>query len=361
MRILFNGLQADNRSGTGRYAIELAAALYERAAAEVIFLWPERVAPPFPETPDRLLRGPASTGRRLLLEQSGMVALCRGIGADMVHYPASVGPLRASMPVVLTVHDLCCQRHPEWFSYSRVLYYRAFMGPSIRRAARIIADSKAAAADIVSYLGIPESRIDVAPLGVSAAFQPASAEAREMVRRCYNLPERFFLFLGTLEPRKNLPRVVAAWSRIADHAPDLVIAGRVGWKTDAKLFNDAPRGIHCLGHVPQDHLPALYSAATAFVWPSLMEGFGLPPLEAMACGAPVVTSNTSSLPEVVGNAALTVDPMDVSAIAEAMEAVALDGELRERLRQAGFHQAARFTWEAAATATLAAYDKAAQE
>lgn len=363
MRVLYHGLQADNRSGTGRYTIELVKALATlENAPHLTCLWPDALEVPITGKNIDWVRCPGGFIRRFCREQWGTARLAKQYGADVVHFPASVAASAGTVPMVVTVHDLCYRTHPEWFSHSRALYYRAFVGRGIRSAAHIIVDSQATAADVKRFHGIPESRIDVVPLGVDACFQPAGTEARERVRREYGLPGSYVLFVGTLEPRKNLARLLEAWTLLGDTVPDLVIAGRVGWKTDLERLVPSEgrmrRKLHCLGHVPQDLLPALYSEAVAFVWPSLMEGFGLPPLEAMACGAPVITSNTSSMPEVVGNAAITVDPYDVHAIAEAMQRIATDEALRLSLREAGRGRAANFTWERTAQMTRAAYERA---
>ena len=363
MRVLYHGLQAANRSGTGRYTVELMKALATlEGAPQLTCLWPDAIEVPLTNKNVDWVRCRGGFLRRFCREQWGSGHMAKQYGADVVHFPASVAASAGTVPMVVTVHDLCYRTHPEWFSHSRALYYRAFVGRGIHSAARIIADSRATAEDVMRFHRIPESRIDVVPLGVDARFQPAGAEARERVRREYGLPEMYLLFVGTLEPRKNLSRVLEAWTLLGDTIPDLVIAGRVGWKTDLERLvpeeGRMRRKLHCLGHVAQDLLPALYSEATAFVWPSLMEGFGLPPLEAMACGTPVITSNTSSMPEVVGDAAITVDPCDVHALAEAMRSVAEDEGLRLSLRETGRARAAIFTWERTAAMTRAAYERA---
>jgi len=227
-------------------------------------------------------------------------------------------------------------------------------------ATRIITDSQATAADLHGMLGIPQDRIDVIPLGVDEAYRPVSPQDAAAVRSKYSLPESYFLYLGTLEPRKNLVRLIEAWSRIADACPhDLVIAGREGWKMRhirrAVAASSQPSRIHRPGFIAHGDLPAMIGAAAAFVWPSLCEGFGLPPLEAMACGVPVLTSNISSLPEVVGDAALLVNPHHVEAIAEGMLQLAEDVPLRNALKARGLERAAGFTWRRTAEATIKTY------
>ena len=289
---------------------------------------------------------------------------------DILHYPASFTRLMGGAPsketkVVLTVHDVSFLREPRWFRSDRSIYYRLMIRRSASRATRILADSEATGRDLQELIRIESSKIDVTPLGVDARFQPATEADIMRVREIYDLPETFFLYVGTLEPRKNLPRVIGAFDRIAtkcDH--DLVIAGRDGWKF-AGIYDAAANArhsarIHFIGFVDDSLLPALFSAASVFVWPSLWEGFGLPPLEAMACGTPVVTSNTSSLPEVVGDAALRVQPEDVEAISEAMRSLTDDAELCASLRQRGMERASKFTWQRTAKLTYEAYCRACE-
>lgn len=364
MIVLLNALQAGNRSGTGRYSIELARWLPELARdIAVRVLWPAHV--PLP-TGARgfedafVLRGAAHPLERLYRDQVAMRSECARARADLVHYPASVGSLRASERQVITVHDLSFLHAPEWFAPGRAAYYGFAIGRSARLARRVIADSEATAGDLREKLGVPADRIDVVPLGVSERFRPAEPAASSSVRARYRLPERFFLYAGTVEPRKNLVRVIEAWSRVADAcAVDLAIAGRDGWKHApvSRAIAQAKCGarIHRIGYVEEEDFPALLSAADAFVWPSLWEGFGLPPLEAMACGTPVLTSRVSSLPEVVGDAALLVDPNDTAAIAANLLRLAEDDTLRARLRVLGLERAAGYSWRATAQHVLETY------
>ncbi len=361
MQMLINGLQAGNRSGTGRYTVELVHALLKLDIRyELILIWPDRITPPPPHDGLTVIKRPTSIGRRILFDQLGLPELRRRYAPQVVHYPANIGPLFHQPGVVLTVHDLSFVRHPEWFRPERAAYYRFAVRRSARLAQRILADSRATAEDLQGFWNIPAEKIDVVPLGVSPHFQPASLEEQARVRRQYGLDTNFFLYYGTVEPRKNLPRLLAAWNRVADQIPHtLVIAGRTGWKNVAlqKQLQQMkhPDRIQFTDYIPQRDLPAVISSAHAFVWPSLFEGFGLPPLEAMACGIPVLTSTTSSLPEVTGDAALLVDPTSVEAIADGMLQLAQDHVLCEGLREKGKKRAAKFTWQRTAQQTLAAY------
>ncbi|MCX5759605.1 MAG: glycosyltransferase family 1 protein, partial [Candidatus Hydrogenedentes bacterium] len=341
VRVVLNALQAGNRSGTGRYAAELARRLPGRADdIEVRVLWPKHVPLPPASIPDAFeLVDARNPFMRVYADQFHARAYARRFNADLIHYPANIGPLLpadAGLATVLTIHDLTYFRHPEWYRRNRAADYRLATRLSVRRARTLIADSQATADDCRAFLGVSEDSVAVIPLGVGDEFHPADAEQQAAVRAWYHLPERFILYVGTLEPRKNLVRLIHAWERIADACPyDLVLAGRDGWKVKpiraAVAGSLCAKRIHFPGFVANDDLPALISAARVFAWPSLYEGFGLPPLEAMACGTPVVTSNRSSLPEVVADAALQVDPEDVAALAAALLETATDDSLRARL------------------------------
>lgn len=366
MLVLLNALQAGNRSGTGVYTARLVQHLPGLAQdIDIAVIWPRHIPRPRFDYPVRqafLPRDGRSGLRRILYDQIGIRRECRRLRANLVHYPANVGNLFETPRAVLTVHDLSFLRNPAWFRWERAMYYRHAVKRSVRSAERIIADSYATAVDLQDMLGVPRDRIDVIPLGVDDAFQPVSPDEVAAVRHKYGLPPSFFLYYGTLEPRKNLPRLIEAWSAIAGECPqDLVIAGREGWQVGS--IRKAAEGsayasrIHFVGFIPREELPALIGTAHAFVWPSLWEGFGLPPLEAMACGVPVLTSNVSSMPEVMGDAALLVDPADVKTLATGMGRLAADDTLRVELKAKGLARAAQFTWERTAERTLAVYRK----
>lgn len=362
MRILLHGLLAGNRSGTGRYITELLRAFsYQDHGPEVVCLWPKHVPAPSQDVEASLVRVSDAFPVRFWTEQCLSPRYARSYSVDLVHFPAGIAGRCGKIPSVVTVHDLCGLLHPEWFPTSRVWYYRLFMGSSIYKADHLITDSQAVADDIIDRFGIDPSKISVVPLGVNPNFRPASEAQKEHVRNYYKLPPNFFLFVGTLEPRKNLRRLVQAWSLIPNDRPDLVIAGREGWKTSVDelrlLASYQAQRLHFIGHVADDVLPALISAATAFVWPSLMEGFGLPPLEAMACGTPVITSNTSCLPETVGEAAILVNPLDTEALASAMRQITEDSSLHVSLSKTGINHAAGFTWQRTAALTFQCYCK----
>jgi len=233
-----------------------------------------------------------------------------------------------------------------------------------------VADSNATRADLVRHYGVAESKVHVVHLGRDESLAPVhDPQVRAAARVHAGIGERYLFYVGTLQPRKNLSRVVQAFARLAGapgmHDVQLVLAGKRGWLYD-ELFAEVERcglGGRVLfpGYVDGADLPALYGGALGFVYPSLYEGFGIPVLEAQACGVPVMTSNNSSLPEVAGDAALLVDPTDVDAIAEAMRRLATDDALRAELVQRGFENVKRFSWEKCARETLAVLESVGED
>ena len=269
-------------------------------------------------------------------------------------------PLRG-IPTVLTVHDLIFRRYPAHHKRLNRWYLNATMPLFCRRAGHIITVSEQSRRDVIAAYGIPAEKITVVYEAADPRFCPQPAEAIATVRGCYNLPGRYLLFVGTIEPRKNLGRLLVAFERLyaAGLTDALVIVGKHGWLYDdffARLKNSPARqAVIFPGFVPDADLPAVYAGAQALAFPSEFEGFGLPVLEAMACGTPVVCSNTSSLPEVAGGAALLVDPLDADALTDALRRVLSDPTLATDLSVRGIAQAGRFSWERAAQETLAVY------
>jgi glycosyltransferase involved in cell wall biosynthesis len=283
---------------------------------------------------------------------------------DILHAPDFVlPPTRAR--TLLTVHDLTFLVHPETADAGLRRYLAVAVPRSLRRASLVLVDSRSTGADLQRLLGVEPGRIRLLYPGVDPRFRPLPAGDAEPLRAELGLPEDFLLFVGTIEPRKNLTRLVTAFAQLiggGGHSGlSLVIAGRRGWLYE-EVFAAVERlglrqRVRFLDFVADGQLPALYNLARAVVYPSLYEGFGLPVLEALACGAPVLTANSSSLPEVAGSAAILVDPLDTPAIAAGMERAMGDAE---RLRAAGPAQARRFSWAAAAAGLIAAYDTLAR-
>lgn len=299
---------------------------------------------------------------RLLWEQMVQPWAARRADLDLLHCPAFVGPVAGTVPFVVTVHDLSFLLFPEGFRGGNRTYLRLMTGWSVRRARRVIAVSESTRQDLVRLYGLEPGRVDVISNGVDAAFRPLPAGEVTAFRVKKGLPERFLLFVGTLEPRKNVVRLVEAYARLPQPRCPLLLVGGKGWFYE-QVFRrveelDLIEEVGFVGYVPAEELPWWYNAATALVYPSLYEGFGLPALEAMACGTPVVTSTTSSLPEVVGQAGLLVEPTDVEALTAAMQRVLQDAVLRAQMRTAGLAQAAHFSWSGTASDTVDSYHRA---
>lgn len=285
-------------------------------------------------------------------------------GCTLYHAPDVVFPPTRGVPVVMTVHDLSYVVYPRYHTRFNGTYLRLLTPALTRRARLVIAVSEATKRDLVERAGVPERKVRVVYPGVGGAFRcpPSPARIAEVVR-AYDLPDGFILSVGTLEPRKNLAGAIRAYrllrARMPD-APPLALVGGVGWRLNAEslLGPGEQTYVRRLGFVPDEDLAALYAACGAFAYPSFYEGFGSPVVEALALGAPVITSNVSSLPEVVGDAALLVDPRNPEEIAGALEHLLTDRQLAARLRAAGPARAARFTYTACAERTVAVYAEA---
>ena len=271
--------------------------------------------------------------------------------------PSNTGPLAVRNQVV-TIHDVVPLDHPEWLNGRFAMWYRFLVPRLARRVRHVIVVSEFTRQRLVACTGVDERKISVVYNGVDARFVPQAAEAVAATRRKLQLPGgRYVLSVSSLEPRKNLGRLLLAWERLAPELPNdvsLVIAGAKGKRlvfADVPELKHLPERVFLPGYVRDEDLAQLYAGASAFVYPSVYEGFGLPPLEAMACGTPVVVGNRTSLPEVVGDAALTVDPYDVDALAQELLNVITQPELAARLRAAGPLRARQFTWDKAAEET----------
>jgi glycosyltransferase involved in cell wall biosynthesis len=286
-------------------------------------------------------------------------ARARRNGVDLLHYPRHLVPptIGVHVPTVLTLHDVAPLTHPQYFSGLIARHQRLLTPAAARAATRVVTGSQASAAAIAASCGIARERIWVTPYGVEPRFKPVARDERLLERLGIHRP--YVLCVGTLEPRKNLRGVIAAMGLVRSEHPDhaLVVTGGRGWRTrelDAAIAASRADVIDT-GYVSDDELVALYSAARCFAYPSFLEGFGFPVLEAMACGTPVVTSDGSSLPEVAGDAAVLVDPHRPEAIAAGISAILGSDERRGYLRSRGLERSTRFSWEATARATLDVY------
>jgi glycosyltransferase involved in cell wall biosynthesis len=280
---------------------------------------------------------------------------------DLLHALAYVSPWAARLPAVVTVYDLSFRLTPDRFRPVQRLYLSLFTAWSCRRARRVIVISESTRADVARLLNVPLANIDLAYPGLEPRFAPLPAAQVASFRARRGLPERFILYLGTLEPRKNLGDLIAAFARLHAAEPDLrlVLAGARGWD-DAPIFQAVEQlglasAVVFPGFVPAEELPLWYNAAAVFAYPSSYEGFGMPVTEALACGVSVVTTSVSSLPEAGGDAAFLVSPGDVPALAGALAAALRPDPAR---RERGRAHAAQFTWAATALSTVAAYRRA---
>jgi alpha-1,3-rhamnosyl/mannosyltransferase len=284
---------------------------------------------------------------------------------DLYHEPAFMA-YRFRGPSVVTVHDISWVRHPETHPAERVREMNRVMPGVVRHAKHIVVDSDFVRQEVIRHYGVTPERVTTVLLGVSPEFRPVEPAACARVLSRFGVKHgEYILAVGTLEPRKNLATALAAYTRLPEtfrRRYPLVVAGMNGWGMEGlsgSLKNMIAGGeVRLTGYVPQQDLPALYTGARALVYPSLYEGFGLPPLEAMACGTPVIASRRASLPEVVGDAGLLVEPLDDQAIARHMQQLVEDDALHARLAEAGRRHASQFTWRKFALGMLTVYRKA---
>ena len=358
----------DRYHGIGRYAFHLLEELVRQAPefsfvifrgreADTRFQWSGLAEQPNVE----LRQGPWPL--YWPQEQLQWPRLLRAARVDLFHTPYFIAPLLASVPVFITVHDLIFDHYPTampmWWAWP---YYRLLMGLSVQKARRVVTVSQSTAHDLANLYRLASEKLLVAPEGAEEGFKPLDdPAARQALRRRYELPQEFILAVGARRPHKNLGRLVHAFAAIHTTVPhSLVFAG----VADRRFPDEARQAasqhrlngqVRFLDWVPEADLPALYSLADVVAVPSLMEGFGLTALEAMACGTPVLAANNSSLPEVVGEAGMLVDPLDTPGMAHALEKMLLDPYLRGELRTAGLERVRRFRWEHTARQVLSAY------
>ena len=345
------------RAGVGVYTKEiLHAMVVDRPDCRMTVFLPEGVSAQVAAPAIGYRTIPAT---RLVGRHIQWPARIRATKADAFFGPAGVLPLRdVGMPSVLTVHDLAIYRNAEWFPARQPLSTGWIVPRSLRRADALIAVSENTARDLEAIFDIPRERIAVVPEAVSSAFRPLGAEDLKEARQKLKLPDRFILFVSTIEPRKNLTTLLEAWAMMRDR-PDLVVVGGWGWRYEpirAQMERMGP-GLHHIDGLDPADLPAVYNLALALAHPAWYEGFGLPPLEAMACGTPAVVSDRSSLPEVVGDAGLIVPADSPEAWRRALEKVVGDQDFAAELKRRGIVRAAQLSWSRSAALTWEVIDR----
>lgn len=321
---------------------------------------------------ERVTVRPGHMGK-VLFEQRGFPAACRRVGATLAHVPYWGPPLRSPVPLVVTIHDLTTLLVPEYNRGGRARLYNALVSAAARGADHVLTDSFSSKLDIIDHLGIPEQDVTAIYLGVGPQYTPSPAGGDNSlvdmaVVKKYDLPEFYVLYLGGYEVHKNILNLLQAYTYVVKALGDeypLVLAGKKP-DTSSPTFPDydgmiaragLSKYVRWIGYVDEEDKPLLYRRAEVFAFPSRREGFGLPPLEAMACGTPVVAADSGLLPEIIGPAGFAVDPDDVRGMAGAIIAVIMQEQLAADLRRQGPQQAAKFTWEQTAVETLKVYDK----
>lgn len=381
MHIIINGwFLNQSNTGSGQYVRQLVTRLPHIAPQHTItVVIPDgRSFQAIELTSDNLtvisdFLTPKSNFRKLIFEQSIIPKAADALRADLLHVPYWAPPLRARVPIVVTIHDLIPLLLKEYRGGARVRLYTALVAAASREATLILTDSNASKRDIIQHLDVPESRVQTIYLAADSQFSARpNALDRAAARRKYDLPDKYVLYFGGFDPRKNIETLlqVYTWGQSAiGYETPLVIAGKLPEQQNG-FFQD-PREIakrfeiedvvHIIGEVDEEDKVALFQGATAFLYPSRYEGFGLPVLEALSCGVPVVGSDAASIPEVVGNAGTLVDAEDARKMAGALIAIVTEPQLRDALSERALEQAAKFSWDKTAQETLEAYESAVSD
>jgi len=365
MRVAWDMTHAGRiKTGTGVYARSLLAALEQEPGVQAV-----PVCQPHPASGGASAAGKVARGlEQVWWTQAGLAREARRQRVDLLHAPAFVSSLFLPCPLVVTVHDLAYMRYPQHFARAWLYYVRLLVPAVVRRARAVITDSHHGKQEVMRYFGTPAERVHAVHLGVDHArfYQMNDRSRMAAVANRFGLRSPFILHTGALAARKNIPALVEAFGRLkragACREHRLVLAGvetpglpgRAAIVTAVERWG-LERDVVFLGHVPEETLPALYNLADLLVMPSLYEGFGLPLLEAMACGIPVIASDSSSLPEVVGDAGLLVPPRDAPALAEAIHTALTGAGAREQMIERGLKRAATFTWGRTARETARVY------
>jgi len=370
MRIAFDGTTlTPGRTGVGYYTEHLLQHLaleVESTGDELVVISNQTVDTQVPLPPHVRVhaghRFPIRIGWMQLRAARALAALA----PDVAHFTNGMVPAGAEVSTVVTIHDMSLRLYPQCHPVRRLLLNRPLMHVAIQRASAIVTVSHSTRRDLLRLHGLAPERVSVVHEAASPAFRPIRDRARlESVRAKYGLPDRFILYVGTIEPRKNLPRLIDAFAqaRRAGIGHDLVCVGPYGWSSRDLAGRIEQRGlsshVHFTGYVPFEDLPVIYNLGELFVFPSLYEGFGLPVIEAMASGTAVLTANTSSLVEIAGDGAETVDPMNTEALGHAIHGLLTDEPRRRHLAERGRHRSRAFSWSQTARDMLAVYQRAA--
>jgi glycosyltransferase involved in cell wall biosynthesis len=357
----------DARTGTEHYSWEVLQALGAIDQHNEYLLYCNRMPRSLPPLPPSFMLRSIPLPRAWSHARLSLELLLHP--PDVLFVPAHALPLVPPRRSVVTIHDLGFLHHPEAHTRIQQVYYRLFTRLSARRATGIIAISEATKRDLQRFYGTPAEKITVIYHGVHERFKPVVDRSMlEQTWQRYGITPPYLLFVSTVQPRKNVSRLIEAYAEArlvvgGEEMPRLVLAGKRGWMTEQIERRAAELGItdsvHFTGYVHDSDLPALLSGALGYITPSLYEGFGMTVLEAQACGTPVLASNVSSLPEVVGDAGVLFDPYDVTAIRNAIARLVQDAGLRAELRERGLRHAADWTWERTARQTLAVLETAA--
>ncbi len=357
MRVAFDSTpERLSGAGVGTYARELRKGLSDRP--DIVLLDAAHQATGRGDGPRRIAAGLAREG---WFYPRGLERAAGQMHADLIHSPASVPAISRHIPLVVTIHDAIPWRNPEWFTRANSTQQRLFVTRTARHATRVITDSHASKVDLVEFVGLDPDRIDVIHLGVSPEFSPALRDS-EWLREKYGANGPIVLSVGTPEPRKNIVGSLEVFDRVRRAIPEatLLLVGDAGWRSeelDARLAKAGSSVIRA-GRLSFEDLTRTYASADCFLFPSLREGFGFPPLEAMASGLPVVCSNRPSLPEVVGAAALTADPNDFDRLAGSVVSTLEDTTRAAELRALGLAQSANFSWLRTVEQTIDSYRRA---
>lgn len=353
--------------GAGNYMIQLVRSLSAINADDQLVVFAQNkgrdlFAPPEGRSIEWQIVEDRKPGSRLIWEQTQLTKLVHRTQIDLLHSLHYTRPFQLPCASVVTFHDMTFFLFPQLHTRARRLYFPTVMKLSARRADAIISVSESTRKDAIRLLGIDPARIFTAHLGVDSSFQPISDQVQlSQIAEKYDLPDRFILYVGTIEPRKNLPLLIKAYREIVTRGTEhkLVLVGNYGWMYEEVLTLieelNLSEFIHLPGYVSQSELPLVYNLAELFVYPTIYEGFGLPVLEAMACGVPVITSRIASLPEVVADAGILIPVDDIEALSEAMRQVLLDNNLKQKLIHDGMLQAKKFSWERTAELTWKVY------